>query len=162
MRLQRLLAACGGFLLAVLWFDLMFDVQVLGHPVAPAVLPDATLASIAGYYARVTTGAHPMQRLVGLVMVVMVLGSFVGACSAPRQLGSWLAFGAAIALVALAATRVLPNAVQLGMASGGAAEQSALARAIFVDHVVCWLVIAAFTAIQIVGLAPARRSAAPD
>ena len=33
-----------GFLLAVLWFDLMFDVQVRGHD--GAVLPDEVLASI--------------------------------------------------------------------------------------------------------------------
>ena len=52
--MQRVLAACGGFLLAVLWFDLMFDVQVLRHGSA-AVLPEPVLASIAGYYRRVTT-----------------------------------------------------------------------------------------------------------
>ena len=48
--------AGAGFLLAVLWFDLMFDVQVIGH--RGAVLPEAVLASIAAYYARVTTRAR--------------------------------------------------------------------------------------------------------
>jgi len=51
-----------GFLLAVLWFDLMFDVQVAGHD--GEELPEPVLASIAGYYARVTTAARPMNRLI--------------------------------------------------------------------------------------------------
>ena len=52
-----------GFLLAVLWFDLMHDVQVRGHDAA-LELPEPVLASIAGYYARVTTAARPMNQLV--------------------------------------------------------------------------------------------------
>jgi hypothetical protein len=52
--------AGGGFLLAVLWFDLMFDVQVLGRD--ERELPEERLASIAAYYARVTTAARPMNR----------------------------------------------------------------------------------------------------
>jgi len=151
MRLQPLLAACGGFLLAVLWFDLMFDVQVVGHT---APLPDALLASIAHYYARVTTGAHPMHRLVGVVMAVTVLGSFAAVSTAPRSLRSWLALGTATIPIALAATRVFPNAVQLGLGVGSPIEQSALAQAIFVDHVFCWLGMALFTTLQIVRTSP--------
>src|ERR1035438_9232371 len=59
--------AGAGFLLAVLWFDLMFDVQVLGHAEGP--LPEGALASIAAYYGRVTTSARPMNRLIATVMV---------------------------------------------------------------------------------------------
>ena len=65
--MTRLLSLCGGFLLAVLWFDLMFDTQVLGAP--PGDLPEEILASIAAYYARVTTAAVPMNRLIGVVML---------------------------------------------------------------------------------------------
>jgi hypothetical protein len=36
-----LLTACGGFLLAVLWMDLMFDVQVLRHRQAARIVPNA-------------------------------------------------------------------------------------------------------------------------
>ena len=72
---MRALASAGaGFLLAVLWFDLMFDVQVRGH--SAAELPEAVLASIARYYARVTTAARPMNRLVALAMLV-TLGALI-------------------------------------------------------------------------------------
>jgi hypothetical protein len=62
--------AGAGFLLAVLWFDLMFDVQALFH--RGRELPEDTLASIAGYYRRVTTTARPMNRLVAAVMLATV------------------------------------------------------------------------------------------
>ena len=61
-------AAGAGFLLAVLWFDLMFDVQVRHDPVDPAAV-----RSIAGYYRRVTTDARPMNRLVALAMLVTLV-----------------------------------------------------------------------------------------
>jgi len=59
-------APAGGFLLAVLWFDLMFHVQTRKHTGDP---PEV-LASISAYYRRVTTEAYPMNRLVALVMVL--------------------------------------------------------------------------------------------
>jgi hypothetical protein len=154
---RALLATCGGFLLAVLWFDLMFDVQVLGQ--APP-FPDSTLASIGHYYARVTGGAHPMQHLIALVMAVTVVGSLAHAWSAGRRLLPWVAFGTAVVPIGLAGTRVFPNAVRLGTGLGSPLEQSALARAIFVDHVFCWISIAVFTAIQI-GLTRPARSGGP-
>src|SRR4051794_20432367 len=55
-----------GFLTAVLWFDLMFDVQIR----RPRVPDEQVLASIAAYYRRVTTTARPMNALVAIVMVL--------------------------------------------------------------------------------------------
>src|SRR5262249_38682417 len=71
----RVVASAGaGFLLAVLWFDLMFDVQVRGHG---SQLPSEVLDSISAYYRRVTTTAHPMSRLVAAAMLV-TLGALIG------------------------------------------------------------------------------------
>jgi hypothetical protein len=133
----RALASSGaGFLLAVLWFDLMFDVQARGardHEV-----PAAARASISAYYARVTTAARPMNRLVALVMAVTL-----GALVAELVRGDLPAWRAALSLVltlgavGLAARRTVPNAVRLGRASGNDAEQSQLARTILRDHIVC-------------------------
>src|SRR3974390_269972 len=61
-------AAGAGFLLAVLWFDLMFDVQTRNSAANP--LPSDVLASISAYYRRVTTEAYPMNRLGALVMLL--------------------------------------------------------------------------------------------
>jgi len=51
-------AACAGFLLAVLWMDLIFDSQVLRHRGAD-VLPEPVLDSISRYYHRATTTSRP-------------------------------------------------------------------------------------------------------
>src|SRR5262249_45914911 len=68
-------AAAGlGFLLSVLWFDLMFDVQARG---LTGDLPSDVRNSIAAYYRRVTTAARPMNRLIALAMLV-TLAAIVG------------------------------------------------------------------------------------
>ena len=153
---RRLAAWCGGFLLAVLWFDLMFDTQVLGMP--PGPLPEPVLASIAGYYARVTTGASPMGRLVGLVMALAVVVTAVQLArrSLPRPLAA-IALLACGAPVLLAALRVFPNAVRLGQRADTLDVQSELARSILTDHVICLAGIALYGLLQIA--APRRPGA---
>ena len=69
-------AAGAGFLLAVLWFDLMFDVQTRKH--SGGVLPPEVLGSISAYYRRVTTEAYPMNRLVALVMLLTLAAIWRG------------------------------------------------------------------------------------
>jgi len=148
----RLLAACAGFLLAVLWMDLMFDVQALG---GPAVLPDSVLHSIAAYYARVTTNASPMGSAIGAVMIVAVTGALVRLVREPESRGRHaLALGLIAAPVALALLRVFPDAVRFGKAADPAAVRSDLARAILHGHLFC---LASVTAFLIVQLRDSRR-----
>jgi hypothetical protein len=146
-------AACAGFLLAVLWMDLIFDSQVLRHR-GTEELPEPVLASIAGYYRRATTTSRPMSHLISLVMVTLVVTltlRFVGGDDPV-----WLITVASVLAVipiALAAGRTVRNAVRLGARSGDAAEQSRLARSVCRDHLVClgcligflamWLTLAA-------------------
>lgn len=144
-----LLAACGGFLLAVLWMDLLFDVQVLRHR-RETELPEPVLASIAAYYARVTTGARPGGHAIGLVMGTVLVTLVVEAVRGrePR----WAAFASLVLAggpVLLAVARVLPNAIRLGARSDPPARQSALARAICRDHLLCLAGILAFVLLQL-------------
>jgi hypothetical protein len=140
--------AGGGFLLAVLWFDLMFDVQVRGH--RGRDLPESVLASIAGYYARVTTAASPMNRLVALVMLATLtaLGVQAGRGDDP----AWAA-RVSLALVAVAvgvaASHTVRSAVRLGTRSDSPQVQSALARSVLRDHLVCFGAISAMLAVQL-------------
>jgi hypothetical protein len=143
-----LLTACGGFLLAVLWMDLLFDTQVLRH--RSGDLPDDALASIAAYYRRVTTTSRPMGRLVALVMLttLVTLGvEFVtGAAFWPVVVSFVLAGGPIVGAVA----KTFRDAARLGARTDDIATQSALARSIFREHV--WYVagIGAFIALQMV------------
>jgi hypothetical protein len=65
-------AAGAEFLLAVLWFDLMFDVQTRKHRTNP--LPAQVLASISAYYRRVTTEAYLAEGLEGLAQLRLIDG----------------------------------------------------------------------------------------
>ena len=143
------LIACGGFLLAVLWMDLLFDVQArhLGVENATAA---AALASIAAYYRRVTTDAFPMNRLIGGVMLLQLAGiarELLTGMIAGRRALAVLVLGTVP--IGLAFLRIFPDAVRLGGATDTAAIQAHLARRIYCGHVACFIAIATFTTLQI-------------
>jgi len=143
----RVLAACAGFLLAVLWMDLMFDVQALG---GPAVLPDSVLHSIAAYYARATTASWPMGAAIGSVMIVAVTGALVRLVREPEaRRRHALALVLVAAPVALALLRVFPNAVRLGASTDPVPVRSDLARTILHGHLFCLASVAAFLIVQL-------------
>ena len=110
-------AAGAGFLLAVLWFDLMFDVQTRKHAGDP--LPPDVLASISAYYRRVTTDAYPMNCLVALVMLLTLAAICAEIVQGENEW--WIGWGS----LALAGsgfvptmTRTVPNARRLGSGTG--------------------------------------------
>ncbi len=140
--------AGGGFLLSVLWFDLMFDVQVIGH--GERELPEAVLASVAGYYRRVTTAARPMNRLIAAVMVATLAAIVVEIANAdtPHGIG-WASLALAAAAILLAGARTVPSAVRLGGRNDALDRQSALARSIFREHLFCISAIAAMLVLQL-------------
>jgi hypothetical protein len=133
-----LLTACSGFLLAVLWMDLIFDVQVLGHRNKGADLPEPVLASIAGYYHRATTTSRPMGRLIALAMLIL-LGALGFQATRGHDPGWLLVTSAILAGVptVLALTHTVPHAVRLGKRTDGPPEQSRLASSICRDHLIC-------------------------
>lgn len=147
----RALAAAGaGFLLAVLWFDLMFDVQARRQA---GELPATVRTSISSYYARVTTAARPMNRLVAVAMLVTIGALVIELVR--EDLSAWragLSLALTVAAVGIAAARTVPNAVRLGRDADDAEEQLRLARSVLQDHVRCFALIAALLALQ---LAPA-------
>ncbi len=147
---MRALGSAGlGFLLAVLWFDLMHDVLVRGHS-RDGVLPEGVLDTIARYYARVTTAARPMNRLISVTMLV-TLGA-LGAELVREDLPRWragLALGFTAIGIGLAGARVVRNAVRVGTRRDDLATQSALARRVYADHVICATAILAALVTQL-------------
>jgi hypothetical protein len=137
-----------GFLLAVLWFDLMFDVQTLRR--RQGELPEDVLVSIAGYYARVTTTARPMNRLVSTVMLGTIVS--VNIQLVRDDAPNWAA-GASLALivapVALAGVHTFRAATRLGRRTDPTEVQSRLARSILRDHLLCLAAIVSLLTIQL-------------
>ena len=143
-------AAGAGFLLAVLWFDLMFDVQVRGHD--GQVLPPATIASIAAYYRRVTTEARPMNRLVSAAMLVTLLAIVIEIAKGTTT--PWLSAISLLFLlgaIGLALARTFRNAATLGRGAGTPEFRSQLARAIYGDHLFCLAAIVLVIGLQLAG-----------
>ncbi len=147
--MQALVTAGAGFLLAVLWFDLMFDVQVV--PYRSRELPAPVVSSISTYYRRVTTEAGRMSRLVMLFMAVTVVG-ILGEIlrtdgAAPAR---WLSLVLAIVPIGIAGTRTVPRAVRLGGGTEPPDVQAGAARSIYAEHVFCFCSIAALLIVQLV------------
>jgi hypothetical protein len=144
--------AGGGFLLAVLWFDLMFDVQVIGHR-RGGDLPADVLESISAYYARVTTAARPMNRLIAAVMLGMLAALAVQIADDTSRAASWISLALALGPIGLAGSHTVPNAVRLGTRRDDVATRSRLARSVWRDHVLCVAGIAALLVVQLAFLA---------
>ncbi len=140
-------AATGaGFLVAVLWFDLMFDVQVR-RQTGPA-LPDEVLASIAAYYRRVTTQARPMGQLVQAVMLMTVASLVVEILRGGGWAG-WASLALAASAIGLARARTVRNAVRLGGSAEAPDVRTGLARSIYRDHLYCLAAMVATAALQL-------------
>jgi hypothetical protein len=150
-RVHAAITAAAGFLIAVLWFDLMFDVQVVPHR-HEAQVPSHVTDSIATYYQRVTTDASPMGRLIALVMVcLLALLVWQSARGGTPGWVSVVSLLAAVAAIGLAIGKVVPAAVRLGSQHDSQPTQSALARTIFRDHVVFLGLMVTVLVVQLVG-----------
>ena len=142
------LTACAGFLLAVLWMDLMFDTQA-GRGRTQA--EDSALTSITGYYRRATTESQPMGSLIALVMVVLLVALAVEAVVGDAP--GWLILLSAVLAggpIVLALVRTVPNAVRLGRGTGSPAERTLLARAVLRDHILCAIGMSLFLALWLI------------
>jgi hypothetical protein len=137
-----ILTACAGFLLAVLWMDLIFDTQA---GLRGADADESAVASIAAYYRRATTTSQPMGALIAVVMGVLLVCLGIEAWRGGRP--NWVLIASAVFAagpILMALLRTVPSAVRLGRSSDTPAEQSRLARAVYRDHILCLAGMAAF------------------
>ena len=141
-------ASGAAFLICVLWFDLMFDVQTRNHE--GNALPTEVLASISSYYRRVTIEAYPMNRLIAVVMVLTVIAILTEIVrNVDHWWIGWISLAAAVSAIGLARMRTIPNAARLGRAKGSIEAQTTLARAIYRDHLYCIAAIAVVLGLQL-------------
>ena len=139
-------AAGAGFLLAVLWFDLMFDVQARGD----GADDEGALDSISRYYRRVTTEAQPMSSLIAMIMALTLaaLIAQLAGGEAPRW-ASAASLALAVVAIGTAAVHTVPAARRLGRTRPGDSDRGRLARSILRDHRISFLAITALLALQL-------------
>jgi len=141
-------ASGAAFLICVLWFDLMFDVQTRNHE--GDALPTEVLASISSYYRRVTIEAYPMNRLIAVVMILTVIAILTEIVrNVDHWWIGWISLAAAVSAIGLARMRTIPNAARLGRAKGSIEAQTTLARTIYRDHLYCIAAIAVVLGLQL-------------
>ena len=146
--MNAFVTAGAGFLAAVLWFDLMFDVQALRS--GDGVVPEEKLASIAGYYRRVTRQAYPMNRLVAAVMLGTIAAIVVQIAKGDDP--AWVGWASLVLLVfgaTLALTHTFRAGARLGARRDPPEAQSAIAHSILRDHLLCLPAIVAVIVIQL-------------
>lgn len=142
--------AGAGFLIAVLWFDLMFDVQVIRHRRSGDDLPEQVLASIATYYARVTTAARPMNFLVATTMVLTITAIVLEiAGDDVRSWVAWTSLALTAAAVGVAGGHTVAAARRFGTRADTAPAQSRLARSILRDHLFCLAAMSSVLVLQL-------------
>jgi len=145
---RAFVTAGAGFLLAVLWFDLMFDVQMLAHRSGEA--PERVLGSIAAYYGRVTTSARPMNRLVAAAMLATIAAVVIELADGDYAAWvRWSSLALVLVPVLLAGAHTVPSAVRLGTRSDPPARQSELARILLREHMLCFCAVAALIGVQL-------------
>ncbi|WP_293406126.1 hypothetical protein [Phenylobacterium sp.] len=146
--MNAVIAAGAGFLAAVLWIHLTFDVQVQRR--GPDRAPDEVLTSIAPYYRRVTTGAWPMNWLNPSVLALTLAGILIQMLERVQPI--WVS-AASLALAAVAIGlglwRTWRNAVRLGQAIDTPEVQTKLAVDVYRDHLVSLAAMLALVGLQV-------------
>ncbi len=138
-----IVAIGAAILLTVVWWDMVFDSQVLRHPTG--TLPSDVLATTSSYYRRCTIEGAPMMYL-PLVMMVVVLAAIAWELwkAAVTPWVGWLSLALAVWGVVSVAFMAVPRAQRIGRAQDSPDVLSGLARTVFRLHAsaaACWIVV---------------------
>ena len=140
-----ILFACIGYLLAVLWIDLIFDSLVLPHH-DKETLPEEVLATMAAFFKRLT---HK-PRLIFVVMLsmftIVILQIVHG--TVPAWVG-WASLVLVTVPTGYATARVMPAARRLGARTDQPEKQSELARSLFAMHTFSFILMTLLGLIQL-------------
>lgn len=138
---------CIGFILGILYIDLMFDVMAVPHRRSGTTLPKEVLDPITHYYRRVTRNPYVLMFVMLTTTICLVLQIVYGL--APR----WAAYTslAAMGLAMVAGgVKVIPSARRLASGRDPAEVQTRLVHGVFTAHVLLLACILVLAAIQLV------------
>ena len=107
MNYRLISCLCGGFLLAVLWFDLMHDVAIYPYLGGEGLVANDALLTVQTYYRRVLVDSSPMSSLVALVMV-LAIGVNLARVMKSRE-PVWLRIGCLVMITGFVLLQFLPS-----------------------------------------------------
>lgn len=140
------LFACIGFMLAVLYIDLMFDVTAVPYRRSGTTLPKEVLDPIVHYYGRITQNPYVLM-FVMLTTTVCLITQIVYDL-VPRWAGYSSLVMMGLAMVA-GTVKVIPTAQRLASGKDPVDVQTALVHNMFPSHLVLLISILLLAAIQL-------------
>ena len=140
------LFTCVGFMLAVLYIDLHFDISALAFRKNKASVPKEVLDSISSYYKRVTSNPW-LLVFVMTTTVICVVWEIVYELVPPRVgYGSLILFAI---LMVIGMVKVIPAAQRLGSGKAGDEERIKLVHSLFPYHMIFLVIIATLTLLHL-------------
>ena len=136
---------CIGFMLAVVYIDLMFDVTALPYRHTKAALPKEVLDPITHYYGRITQ--NPYLLMFVMVTTTVCLVTQILYDLAPRWAGYSSLFLMGLAMVT-GTVKIIPTAQRLASGKDSEETQTSLVHTMFPAHVIVLICVLLLAAIQ--------------
>jgi hypothetical protein len=138
---------CIGFMLAILYIDLMFDVMSVPHRRSGTTLPKNVLEPITHYYRRVTQNPYVLMFVMMTTTISLVVQIVYGLTLQWAAYSSLAAMG--LAMVA-GIVKVVPAARRLASGREPPDVQTRLIHGVFTAHVLLLACILVLAVIQLV------------
>jgi hypothetical protein len=136
---------CLGFMMAVLYIDLMFDVSALPYRSSKAPLPQEVLDPITHYYGRITQ--NPYVLMFVMLTTTLCIGAQILYGLAPRWVGWSSLFLMGLSMMT-GTLKVIPTAQRLGSAKDPEDVRTRMVHSMLPAHLVLLVNILLLTAIQ--------------
>jgi hypothetical protein len=136
---------CLGFMMAVLYIDLMFDVSAVPYRATGAPLPGEILDPITHYYGRITQNPYV------LMFVMLTTTVCIGAEIVYSLVPKWAGYSS-LALMGLSmmtgTLKVIPTAQRLGSGKDSAEKRTQMIHSMLPAHILLLINIILLAAIQ--------------
>lgn len=136
---------CLGFMMAVLYIDLMFDVSAAPYRKTNEALPKAVLDPITHYYGRITQ--NPYVLMFVMLTTTLCIGSEILYNSAPRWASYSSLFLMGLSMIT-GTLKVIPTAQRLGAGTDPEDVRTRMVHSMLPFHLILMVNIIALTAIQ--------------
>jgi hypothetical protein len=136
---------CLGFMMAVLYIDLMFDVSAAPYRKTNAALPKAVLDPITHYYGRITQ--NPYVLMFVMLTTTLCIGSEILYNLVPR----WASYSSLFLMglsMMTGTLKVIPTAQRLGAGTDPEDVRTRMIHSMLPFHLILMVNIIALTAIQ--------------
>jgi hypothetical protein len=136
---------CLGFMMAVLYIDLMFDVSAVQYRGTNAPLPREVLDPITHYYGRITQ--NPYVLMFVMLTTTLCIGAQIVYALAPRWVGYSSLFLMGLSMIT-GTLKVIPTAQRLGSAKDSEEVRTRMVHGMLPAHLVLLVNILLLTSIQ--------------